>query len=372
MSSTHPVGTVRRRLAPATLDELAQPYQDLLYDLVRHTVSENTLKTQEADTRYLVAWKRISVGSDLVFPEAETVVCQYILDHSADLPALPSDHPSRITAAALFDLRLRLTPDTQHNPQTVLRRLSTWRRLHSLQRQKGPFDEPAVRTLIKGMRSAWRAANPHKPKMSPNPIDRSLLERLVAATAPGLHGLRDRAILEVAWTSGGRRSVEISQLTMEDLDFRHFETEGVIYLNLKRTKTHIKKAPPPLLVEDVSAVALDRWIRAAGIKSGPVFRSMSRARLNGDAQVKDTALTTKGIRDVLRRLCLAAGLTEDEFAPPHGIRSGFITQALKDGLPLEAVMRASLHRSREQAASYYQDNSLLSSPTRGLRRPRPS
>ena len=46
--------------------------------------------------------------------------------------------------------------------------------------------------------------------------------------------------------------------------------------------------------------------------------------------------------------CELAGLPED-YASPHGLRAGFLTQAALDGAPLVAAVKFSLHRSAVQA-----------------------
>jgi len=61
----------------------------------------------------------------------------------------------------------------------------------------------------------------------------------------------------------------------------------------------------------------------------------------------------------------AAGF-EDGFASPHGLRSGFLTQAALDGAPLQAAMRLSLHRSVTQAMAYYDEVEIADNPATDL------
>jgi integrase len=49
-----------------------------------------------------------------------------------------------------------------------------------------------------------------------------------------------------------------------------------------------------------------------------------------------------------------AGLDPAEFSA-HGLRSGFMTQAGRDGIPLVDAMRQSAHRSVQQASGYYDE-----------------
>ncbi|MEE4539325.1 MAG: tyrosine-type recombinase/integrase, partial [Erythrobacter sp.] len=66
-------------------------------------------------------------------------------------------------------------------------------------------------------------------------------------------------------------------------------------------------------------------------------------------------------RAAFARLVKAAGLPEG-YASPHGLRSGFVTEAARAGLAVEAVMRVTLHRSREQVAAYYHELDLAKNP----------
>jgi integrase len=197
-------------------------------------------------------------------------------------------------------------------------------------------------------------------------VDRALLDRLVAARAPGLHGLRDAALLETAWASGGRRRSELASLRVEDLDRSAFAKDGSITLRLSETKTDKDTAPPPLLLTGRAAKALDLWLRASGVKDGAVFRALTRPDGQGRARVLERGLTSTAIRAAFARLVRAAGLPEG-YASPHGLRSGFITEAARAGLAVEAVMRVTLHRSRDQVAAYYHEVDLAKNPATRLR-----
>jgi integrase len=76
-------------------------------------------------------------------------------------------------------------------------------------------------------------------------------------------------------------------------------------------------------------------------------------------------MSGEAVRRAVKAALVAAGLPED-FASPHGLRSGFITEAARRGVPLEAAMRLTLHRSREQAAAYYQEAELDRNPAADL------
>ena len=65
-------------------------------------------------------------------------------------------------------------------------------------------------------------------------------------------------------------------------------------------------------------------------------------------------LSTERLWDVDPLRCAAAGLDPREFSA-HGLRSGYLTEASRQGVALPEAMQQSQHRSVQQAASYYND-----------------
>lgn len=76
-------------------------------------------------------------------------------------------------------------------------------------------------------------------------------------------------------------------------------------------------------------------------------------------------LSAEGIRNIIARRLEFSGYPR-AFASPHGLRSGFLTQAALDGAPLAAAMQLSLHRSVTQAQRYYVDVEIADNPTAKL------
>jgi integrase len=57
---------------------------------------------------------------------------------------------------------------------------------------------------------------------------------------------------------------------------------------------------------------------------------------------------------ILKRRIAMAGLDPASFSA-HGLRSGFLTEAARQGVPLPEAMAQSQHTSVRQAARYYND-----------------
>ncbi|SEA64685.1 tyrosine-type recombinase/integrase [Rubrimonas cliftonensis] len=357
----------RRRVAALLADRppaLSDAHVAALLAMARETTPDNSARALRSDARAIAAWRRAAVGGDLVFPEAPGVVVAFILDHAADLESRPADDPSRLAAEALVALGRRGGLAAQA-PATIGRRLASWRRLHRLKGVDDPFDDPLVRETLRMVRRAGRGRH-GRPRKSANAIDRRLLDALYEARPSGLRGVRDAALIEVAWASGGRRRSEMAALRVEDLDRSRFAGTGEIGLRLAGSKTHRgAEAPPPLTVRGRAARCLDLWLRASGVTAGPVFRGLTRGGAGRTVRVLETGVSGEAIRRAVKSALVAAGF-DPAHASPHGLRSGFVTEAARRGVPLEAAMRLTLHRSRAQAGAYYQEAGLDRNPATAL------
>ena len=362
---------VRRLSGDAIVSEaigggLSPAYKDLLETVMRAGTPEETRRAIASDLRYITAWKLVALGSDLVFPEPEAVVAQFVLDHSVDIDLLDAAAAPRVTAEALIRLEVRRIRSMPRS-STVDRRLASWRRIHVLKGCKGPFESPALREIIRRARGAARSRHGAQAKKSKNPVTQEILDQLIAHRGPGVYGLRDAALLETAWASGGRRRSEMASLEVRDLDRRRFARDGVIMINLRQDKSHQTTPPPPLILRGRAARTLDMWLRVSGLKSGLVFRALTRPDKLGWARIKDEGVSGRAIARIFKRALRRAGLPQD-YASPHGIRSGFITDAARAGISIEAVMRVTLHSSRDQVAAYYHEVDLDLNDATRLRR----
>ena len=323
--------------------------QAALTDLYVRGTPENTLRAYERDLIYLTAWKAARLQQALTWPETPDTALLFVLDHSRDLIAAPADDPARRAAQALIAQGLRRSLACPA-PATLDRRIASWRAFHRMRDLPSPFEAPQVRQArAKGRRAN---ARPRAPKSS-NPITRDVLEQILAAIPPGLRGMRDRALLMTGWASGGRRRSELVALQVQDLDLRQYDEQGLVWLSLPGTKTTTQGQTPRLVLKGRAARALVAWLDASQLTpdqaQGPLFRPISKS-----GRPLPRALSPDAVGHILKR-CLQAAELPADYASPHGLRSGFLTQAALDGAPLQAAMRLSLHRSMAQAAQYYDD-----------------
>ncbi|MGV8987242.1 MAG: tyrosine-type recombinase/integrase [Cypionkella sp.] len=346
----HPVGLP----APFASSGLAPEDEAALADLYRRGTPANTLRAWERDLAYISAWKAATFGAALTWPEDERVALRFVLDHSADLSARPGRAQDAALELIARGLRLALTCPA---PATLDRRIASWRAFHRMRNLASPFSAPQVAAARQKSRRANAAAPVPK---SPRPVTRDLLETLLATCDDSLRGLRDRAILMLGFGSGGRRRSEITALYREDIGTEDFASRSLIWVRLLETKTTRKSQAPRLPLKGRAARAVLAWIEAGGIASGPLFRPVSKSD-----RVLARGLAPDAIRVILRHRLGLAGLPPD-YATPHGLRAGFLTQAALDGAPLAAAMKLSLHRSAIQAQKYYADVDISENPATDL------
>ncbi|MBD9526175.1 tyrosine-type recombinase/integrase [Paracoccus sp. PAR01] len=341
-------------ILPVAPPALSAAEAEALSELYRRGTPANTIRAWERDLAYLAAWKQAAFGAALDWPESEAVALRFILDHSIDLGTVQT--PAREVADALIAAGLRRSLACPA-PSTLDRRIASWRAFHRMKNLPSPFDAPLI-SQARGR--ARRAAARPRQRKSEHPITRDVLEAILATCDHSHRGMRDRAALMLGWASGGRRRSEIVALNRDDIDTEEFAEKGLLRIRLLTTKTTGQDRAPRLPLKGRAAKAVMRWIVVSRIESGPLFRPVSLAD-----RVLTRRLSADGLRDMLRRRLVLAGYPPD-FASPHGLRAGFLTQAALDGAPLAAAMQLSLHRSVNQAQSYYADIEIADNPATDL------
>jgi len=325
-----------------------------LTELYRKGTPANTLRAWERDLAYIGAWKLAVFSAPLVWPEEEAVALRFLLHHAEDLTEATG--PAREAAEEMIALGLRRSLAAPA-PATLDRRIASWQAFHRMRNLPSPFSAP----LVQQARQKARRANARLgvPK-SPKPVTRDILEALLGTCDDTMRGIRDRALLMLAFASGGRRRSEVSALNVEDIGRDDFAESGLLWIRLLETKTTAADRAPKLPLKGRPARAVVHWLEVARLDDGPLFRPVSKSdrplprRLSPDA-----------LRVILRHRLTLAGLPED-FATPHGLRAGFLTQAALDGAPLAAAMQLSLHRSAQQAQKYYADVEISENPATDL------
>jgi integrase len=332
---------------------------ETLKHLAREGVGENTLRALASDLAYLEAWAIAATGVPLPWPAAEALALKFVAHHLWDPAKRETDDrhgmPADVDDALRADGLLRT--EGPHAPDTVRRRLASWSTLHRWRGLDGPFASPALRDAL---RLAVRASGRPRRRKSERAVTRDILDRLTATCrSDELVGARDLAILMAAFASGGRRRSEIAGLRFEQLrdeppvlsDPADSASTPLPCLSIRlgRTKTTEAVDDAKALMVGAPAAALKAWIARAKIARGAVFRAIDRW-----GTLEERALSPQSVNLIVKRRCASAGLNPREFSA-HGLRSGYLTEAARQGVSLPEAMQQSQHRSVQQAASYYND-----------------
>lgn len=344
---------------PASLvlpEQLAQQAADAVRELLAEAAAANTTRSYAAALRYWAGWHQARFGIDLTLPTSEAVVIQFLVDHiqRKNKAGLVSELPSAIDQALVAaGLKGKAGP---LKLSTVVQRVAVLSTAHKLKRLTNPCELPSVRTLLSRARRAAvkRGERPTKKTA----ITRLELEAMLATCDDSLEGLRDRALLCFGFASGGRRRSEIAAADMRDL--RKVGQDSYIY-RLEYSKTQqagvTADSTPDKPILGRSAEALSAWLDAAGICEGAIFRRIWKNHLG-------PALLPGSVATIVKRRARLAGLEGDFGA--HSLRSGFVTEAGKQGVPLPAVMAMTEHRSVASVVGYFQAGAAEENPAARL------
>ena len=156
-----------------------------------------------------------------------------------------------------------------------------------------------------------------------------------------LAGQRDLALFAVMMHNGLRRS-EAIQLDVGN--FKMVEDTPTYTLILKGGKVHT--------IEFVGPVwnAIQRWLDAGCIQTGPVFRRIHRTA-SGKETVFEKRLTASGVYNIIRTRCRNAGIEKN--IHPHSMRHTYATLALLAGVPIHEVQISMGHSNTDTTFRYY-------------------
>ena len=181
------------------------------------------------------------------------------------------------------------------------------------------------------------------------------MQALLASCDDSLVGKRDRALLLFGWASGGRRRSEIVAASFENV---RRDGNGFVY-ELGRSKTNQSGRREPKdfkPIQGAAAEALQAWIEVLmsyRITEGALFRAIRHERIW-------EPLSDWSVREIVRRRAKMADQPLGRLSA-HSLRSGFVTEAGKQGISLGETMSMTGHRSVQTVMGYYQSGTLSSS-----------
>jgi integrase len=334
--------------------ELSDVTQRAVEELLREGESQNTLASYRSALRYWAAWYGSRYGQQIQLPVPTACVLQFIVDHAERTTnkGLVSELPPEIDRALVQAGYKGKLGAYAHS--TLVHRVAVLSKAHQLRELKNACHDPKVRELLSRTRKAYakRGALPQKK----NALTKDPLQAILATCDDTLRGQRDRALLLFAWASGGRRRSEIAEADMQHLKPI---AEGYLY-TLAYSKTNqsgqdrFENSKPVL---GLAAEALRAWLDVSGIIEGRIFRRVLKGGHLGPA------LSASAVRDIVKTRCVLAGV-EGAYSA-HSLRSGFVTEAARQNVPLAEAMAMTGHHSVVSLLGYFRaESSLKSSASR--------
>lgn len=225
---------------------------------------------------------------------------------------------------------------TTHAVATIRRHLVAIGQAHKMAGHPSLAAHPVVRATMRGICRANRAA-PHRAAALTTPE----IRKLIGACGDDLTGLRDRALFLVGFAGALRRS----ELVGLDREHLYFDTSGVrLFIPQSKADQEGEGSyvgiPRGMRRHTCPVLALEDWLRASDCQYGPIFRKVDQW-----GHIEDRRLCPDAVRQILRRRAAAAGLLvpSGERLSPHGLRAGFVTEAVMAGAHDEQIMAHTRH-----------------------------
>jgi integrase len=272
---------------------------------VQAGITAATRRAYRADIDHFRAW-----GGDI--PTTDSELAAYVAEHATTLKVA-----------------------------TLARRLATISAAHEAKGLPNPVRSPLIRATMRGIRREHGSA-----QRQARPLLRDDLFAVLAATGDGLKDIRDRALLLVGFAGGFRRS-ELAAITCADIE----RVRQGLVITLPRSKTDQdgigrKVGIPHGRTRWCPVAALERWIEAAGIEAGPVFRPVDR-----HGRISTERLSGEAVCIVVRERVTAAGYDPAGYSG-HSLRAGLATAASQAGVPPWRIRQQTGHASDAMLARY--------------------
>ena len=215
---------------------------------------------------------------------------------------------------------LAVENSTQIKRNTILRKISSLRSFAKFLETRG---------LIK-LNPFKLFDAPKREKMLPKFLTEKEASDLMEAEPSKLYSLRNKAILELLYSSGLRRS-ELTGLNICDINFQ----QGYAKVLGKGSKERI------VPITDIALESIQNYLltRPQYLPSDPLFLSSYQRRISGEGIrkiIKQSAVNTKLVRHIT----------------PHSLRHSFATHLLNNGCDLKTLQEMLGHKSLSATQVY--------------------
>jgi integrase len=272
--------------------------------------SSNTIRSYRADFTIFDAWCRKDGRSAL--PATPETVADFVIAQS------------KCAAAA-----------------TINRRSAAIAKIHRLLKLDSPVRTEEVKLAT---RKVFRKKGRRQRQACG--LTSSFKKRLLKGCPDDLRGLRDRALIAVGYDTLCRRA-ELVQLQIDDLTI-NADGSGTMLVRKSKADQFAEGRLVYLSAETVTD--LQRWLRAARLKTGPIFRGFYARKM----KVKANALHPYSVVRILKDGARRAGLDEAVIKKlsGHSMRVGAAQDMAAAGIDLGAIMHAGGWKSADMVMRY--------------------
>jgi site-specific recombinase XerD len=224
-------------------------------------------------------------------------------------------------------------------PATVRRYVSSIATFHRAAEVANPAETQKVKLALKRMHKARGRA-----QQQAGPLNEGLVRKLLEVRGNRLRDIRNRALLVLAYVSLCRRS-ELTALRFDDLSV---EPDGFATILIRRSKGDQEGLGAIVPVPQDAAKYVVRWVEAAQIKDGALFRAVRHSGSVGDV------LDPGDVARIFKTMARRANLPADEMAriSGHSTRVGSAQDMLRYKETLPAIMASGRWKSSEMVGRY--------------------
>jgi integrase len=150
-------------------------------------------------------------------------------------------------------------------------------------------------------------------------------------------------------------ALRVSELVAVQVEHLQPHPDGTGTLYLYDSKTHGGDETMKRELPRRAMLAVDTWLHASGIHDGPVFRGFDPRR-----KPRATSMTTTSANTIIKAAAAEMGVNSDLLrhqrpASSHGLRIGFVQEALSKDISSDKIVLAGGWKSSAMVTLYGRD-----------------
>ena len=236
---------------------------------------------------------------------------------------------------------------------TIKRRLVSISMLHKLKGHYLDIKHPVVVENLMGIKRIKGSVQKGKKPILISHL-KSIINIIDELKIDEIKKLRDKSIILVGF-GGGFRRTELISIDHEDIEF---VSEG-LKITIQRSKTDqfgegmIKGIPYFTNEIYCPVINLQKWLEISKIKSGPIFRRLSKS-----SSITNNRLTDQSVVLLIKKYLNLAGIENTNYSG-HSLRSGFATVAAEFGADERSIMAMTGHKTTQMVRRYIREANIF-------------